>query len=130
MPTTRNLLLPIAALIFFTILFCLPGSAFPKDDLLSEMYFDKWVHIGIFTVLLFLWCRALNVNQVIFYIILVILAIMYGFLIELIQDKLVDNRSWDLGDVVADFIGSIVGVLVWYGYKKIDPCRNRGRNQN
>lgn len=121
MPTTQNLLLPTAVLIFFTILFCLPGSAFPKDDWLSEVYFDKWVHIGIFTVLLFLWCRALSVKNVIFYIILLISAIIYGFLIEFIQDRFVDNRSWEFGDVVADFIGSICGVLVWHVYKKNRP---------
>ncbi len=117
----RNLLLPVSALIFFTILFCLPGSAFPKEDWLTDLYFDKWVHIGIFTVLLFLWCRAIQVRQPVIYIILVAIAIMYGFLIESIQDRLVENRSWDLGDVVADFIGSIIGVRIWYWYKKNRP---------
>ena len=118
---TRNLFLPIGALIFFTILFCLPGSAFPKEDWLSKVYFDKWVHIGIFTVLLFLWCRSLGVGRVMAYILLVLIAITYGFLIEFIQDRFVDNRSWDLGDVAADFVGSIVGILVWKGYKKNRP---------
>ncbi len=41
----------------------------------------------------------------------------------------------DLGDWIADMIGSAIGLLVWKwkrrGYiKKIDPCGNRGRNQN
>ena len=113
MPISRNLLLPLAALIFFTILFCLPGSAFPKEDWLSEVYFDKWVHIGIFTVLLFLWSRAFQINRVVFSIVLILLAIIYGFLIEFIQDQFVTNRSWDLGDVIADFVGSIAGALAW-----------------
>ena len=55
------------------------------------------------------------------FILLVLIAIIYGFLIELIQEKLVENRSWDLGDVAADFVGSIVGILVWKGYKKNRP---------
>lgn len=126
----RKLLLPIAALIFFTVLFCLPGSVLPKEDWLTKIYFDKWVHIGIFTVLLFLWCRALTVDTQRAVIFLVGIAILYGLLIELIQDRLVANRSWDMGDVVADFFGTIIGVLIWYWYKKINPCRNRGRNQN
>ena len=117
----RKLLLPIAALIFFTVLFCLPGSAFPKDDWLSKISFDKWVHIGIFTVLLFLWCRALIINNQRASIILVIIAVLYGFLIEIIQDRFVTNRSYDMGDVAADFIGSIIGVAVWYRYKKNKP---------
>ena len=117
----RKLLLPIAALIFFTILFCLPGSAFPKDDWLSKISFDKWVHIGIFSVLLFLWCRALIVNRRRTYIILILISILYGFLIEVMQDRFVINRSYDMGDVAADFIGSILGVVVWYKYKKNKP---------
>ena len=121
MPEIRSLLLPVGALIFFTILFCLPGSAFPKEDWLSKVYFDKWVHIGIFTVLLFLWCRSLGVSHIMAYILLVLIAITYGFLIEFIQDRFVENRSWDLGDVAADFVGSVVGVLVWKGYKKNRP---------
>jgi len=121
MPRSSSLLLPVTALIFFTILFCLPGSAFPKEDWVSEIYFDKWVHIGIFTVLLFLWSRSLGVSRMTGFILLVLIAIIYGFLIELIQDKLVENRSWDLGDVAADFVGSIVGILVWKGYKKNRP---------
>lgn len=121
MAINRRLLLPFAALIFFTILFCLPGSSFPKDDWLSKVSFDKFVHVGIFTVLLFLWCRALITNRRRTYIILVIFAIMYGLLIEVVQDQLIDNRSWDLGDVAADFIGSLLGVFVWDRYKKNKP---------
>ena len=121
MPETRNLLLPIGALIFFTILFCLPGSAFPKEDWVSKVYFDKWVHIGIFTVLLFLWCRVLGLSRIRVYILIVLYAIAYGFLIEFIQDRFVDNRSWDLGDVAADLVGSIFGIWVWVRYKKNRP---------
>ncbi len=46
---------------------------------------------------------------------------MYGLLIEVVQDQLIDNRSWDLGDVAADFIGSLLGVFVWDRYKKNKP---------
>jgi len=121
MATNRRFVLPIAALIFFTILFCLPGSAFPKEDWLTKISFDKFVHIGIFTVLLFLWCRALRVDSLSGYFIAIIVAVMYGLLIELIQDRLITNRSWDMGDVIADFAGSLVGVLAWDWYKKNKP---------
>ena len=121
MATTRKFILPIAALIFFTILFCLPGSAFPKDDWLSKISFDKFVHIGIFTVLLFLWTRALQAYSLASYIIFIIVAVLYGLLIEFVQDRLVTNRSWDMGDVVADFAGSIIGVVAWNWYKKNKP---------
>lgn len=121
MATNRRFVLPIAALIFFTILFCLPGSAFPKEDWLSKISFDKFVHIGIFTVLLFLWSRALDANSLASYIILIIVAVLYGLLIEFVQDRLVTNRSWDLGDVAADFAGGLIGIFAWDWYKKNKP---------
>ena len=115
--------LVIAALYFLltAVLFFLPGSALPKATWLDEIYFDKWVHIGIFTVLLFLWCKALIINSRRTYIILILIAVLYGFLIEVIQDRFVINRSYDMGDVAADFVGSIVGAVVWYRYKKNKP---------
>jgi VanZ family protein len=116
-----RLLLPVAALLFFTFLFCLPGSAFPKDDWITRLPFDKVVHIGIFSILLFLWCRAFIADNKLTYIILIVSALVYGFLIELIQDRFVENRSWDLWDVAADFIGTIAGSYAWYRYKKNKP---------
>ena len=49
------------------------------------------------------------------------MAVLYGLLIEFVQDRLVTNRSWDMGDVVADFAGSIIGVVAWNWYKKNKP---------
>ena len=43
---------------FFLVLFliCLPGSDIPPvENWLSYIYFDKWVHIGLFAVLTFLF---------------------------------------------------------------------------
>jgi VanZ family protein len=52
-------------------------------------------------------------------------------IVEVIQHFFVANRSFDVTDVVGDMVGSVGGWLLWrYLYKKIDPCRNRGRNQN
>jgi amino acid permease len=126
----NKLLLAIGALIFFSILFCLPGSSIPKDDWLDRIWADKWVHIAIFTVLVFLWCRALEITLFRVLVIVVIIAMLYGFFVEIIQDRFIPNRSFDYGDLVADFIGSMAGVWLRKYIKKIDPCRNRGRNQN
>ena len=55
------------------------------------------------------------------FIILITIALLYGFLIEIIQDRFVTNRSYDMGDIAADFIGSIIGAAAWYRYKKNKP---------
>ena len=105
-------------MLFFTILFCLPASAFPKENWLSKIWFDKWVHIVIFLILLFLWCRALGIKRLQVYLLMIAVAFAYGYFIEIIQEQFIPNRSFDPGDLVADFVGSVLGVLLWDRYKK------------
>lgn len=121
MSKNRRLLLAIAAFIFFSILFCLPGSSIPKDDWLGKIWADKWVHIGIFTVLVFLWSFALEVAALTGFIMILMISVLYGLLVEVVQHRFIPNRSFDYGDLVADFIGSITGILFWRRYKKNKP---------
>lgn len=121
MSKNRRLLLAIAAFIFFSILFCLPGSSIPKDDWLGKIWADKWVHIGIFTVLVFLWSFALEVAALTGFIMILMISVLYGLLVEVVQHRFIPNRSFDYGDLLADFIGSITGILFWRRYKKNKP---------
>jgi len=122
--------LAITWIILMSILFFLPGSAFPKEGWLDEIFFDKWVHFGLFAVLLFLWRFQFPKTAGYDYV-LIALAAIYGLGVEVIQHYWIPNRSFDLFDVVADTIGGVAGLWLWaHLYKKIDPCRNRGRNQN
>ena len=108
----------IVALLFFSFLFCIPGSALPKDDWLDKIWADKWVHIGIFIALIFLWSNALDVITTKGFFILVFVAILYGLGVEMVQDQLIANRSFDSGDLLADFIGCIGGVWLRKRYIK------------
>lgn len=117
MSKNRKLLLAIIALIFFSVLFCLPGSSIPKDDWLDKIWADKWVHIGIFSVLVFLWSRALEFTSYRPLAIVILVAMLYGFTVEIVQDQFIPNRSFDYGDLAADLIGSLLGA--WFtGYIK------------
>jgi hypothetical protein len=119
-------------LIIISILFFLPGSAIPKNDWFSKIYFDKWVHIGFFAALVWLWCLALEIRGGKRLVVLLFAAVAYGLLVEIVQDQYIANRSFDGGDLLADAGGAIAGGLFWLRtcIKKINPCRNRGRNQN
>jgi len=99
--------------LFISVLFFLPGSAFPHEDWLSKIYFDKWVHIGLFTVLSFLACWAFLLNKKKEQGLLLFITVLYGLLVEIIQYKFIPNRSYDLGDLLADTVGSSIGILVW-----------------
>ena len=105
-------------LIISTILFCLPGSALPKETWLEKIWFDKWVHIGIFLVMVIIWCWAFTKKE--FHISrlrgifnwLTLLAFLYGVGMEIVQDKLIPNRDFDTGDIVADATGCLVGYII------------------
>jgi len=122
-------------LIFTTVLLCLPGSAFPKENWFDKIWLDKWIHVALFATLVFLWCQIVSglppdkrrrYWQIAFYFFL------YGIIMEFIRKFFIPNRSFDLGDIIADGVGCVVGGIRINKkvYKKIDPCRNRGRNQN
>ena len=128
MKKSRTLLLAAGWFLFITFLFFLPGSALPSGDWMPETAIDKWVHIGFFAILTYLWSRVLQPKGINVFN-LFLSALIYGYFVEVCQHRWVANRSFDWGDLLADSIGSVAGI-VWWLYKKIDPCRNRGRNQN
>jgi VanZ family protein len=110
-----------ALLIYFIILntlFCLPGSAFPHDNWMQQIGFDKWVHIGLIGLLSFLvsWVYSLASTRA--FLILFIATGAYGWLIEAIQDQYITNRAFDWKDWFADMAGSVLGIVVWRYIKK------------
>ena len=115
----KPLLPAIAWLTITTVLLVLPGSSLPQEDWLSKIWFDKWVHIGLFAVMTFLWARCVkekNSNVLlktrsIFYVALAVL--LYRIGMEFIQKYFVPNRSFDNGDIAADAAGSFVGFLLF-----------------
>jgi VanZ family protein len=113
-----SLLPAIGWTVLCTILFVLPGSAFPKEDWLSKIWFDKWVHWGLFSVMTVLWCWGLPSKKPLYIILVPVAALIYGILMEFIQLYFVINRSFDSGDIIADAIGCITGYWVYRKYIK------------
>ncbi len=104
-----SILPAIGWMILCTILLVLPGSAFPKEDWLSKIWFDKWVHIGLFAVMVVLWCWGLQKKKQKQYLLVPAAALVYGIVMEFIQQHFVVNRSFDTGDIIADAIGCFTG---------------------
>ena len=107
----------IAWLILITILLCLPGKDIPSIGFLSAIYFDKWVHIGLFTVLVILWCWYFNfrssqkdIRRSIFWK-MALAGIAYGTAMEFVQLYFIPGRSFDLMDIAADAVGSLAGLF-------------------
>ena len=109
----------IAWFFLVLILICLPGDDLPKtDDWMSAIYFDKWVHAGLFAVLTFLFmmpvCKS-NLSKkdkwnLIFKIALA--ACVWGITTEFIQKYFIAGRAFDIWDWVADGAGILIALLV------------------
>lgn len=109
------------AIVWFVVisfLFSLPGSALPKNDFLGDIHFDKWVHFGFFFILLWLSCRGWDNGNKKIFLWLIIAAAVYGLLVEACQHFLVKNRSFDVGDWLADLIGALAGIWFYRRYIK------------
>ena len=98
-----------------TFLLVIPGSDLPKDTFLDEIYFDKWVHIGLFSGLTFLTAYpfvAKNLASLKLLIKIGTGVIIYGVLMEFVQKYLALERSFDGWDILADATGCLFGFLV------------------
>lgn len=106
----------IAWFFLVTILCCLPGKDLPEtQDWLGKIYFDKWVHFGLFFILAFLfmypvWRSSLTVKKKIIAF-TALGAITYGFCIELVQHQFIPGRSFDVYDWAADSAGILLAWL-------------------
>ena len=108
----------VLSLIVATVLFCLPGEEFPEKSWFEKIYLDKWVHVGLFTVLVLLWSLPMlhrikiqtRLHQVLTWI--AVTFIIYGIIIEFIQGRFIPNRTFGVDDMVADAIGCGIGFFL------------------
>ncbi len=105
------------ALTLSTIAFFIPGQELPKQEWLIDISIDKLVHVGLFAVLVVLWClpvlarveRADKRTTILLWITLSFL--FYGVLIEFIQGNFIEGRTFGVDDMIADGLGCLIGFL-------------------
>lgn len=73
---------------------------------------DKLGHLVFYTIFAFLWCMGLtrgitDKKNILFF------SISFGVLMEICQLYLFNGRSFELYDIVANVIGSIIGVILF-----------------
>ena len=101
-----------------TVLFCLPGDEFPERSWFEKIYFDKWVHIGLFMVLVLLWSLPMvykikasaRLHKALIWIVVVF--IVYGVAIEFVQKHFIPHRDFAVGDIAADALGCGLGFIL------------------
>jgi|TARA_B100001063_G_scaffold204642_1_gene199250 VanZ family protein len=82
---------------------------------------DKIIHVFIFLALTFLWLSYINsllnnTKPIVLFFILVV-CLLYGILIEVIQEFYVSSREAEFFDIIADLLGVSLGLLFFRNYK-------------
>lgn len=113
----------IGWLLISTVLLTFPGSSFPTESWLDKIWFDKWVHTGLFSILVFLICWGVQkkfegerLKKI--FLIIAIISLFYGIIMEFVQRYFIPNRSFDAGDIIADAVGCFAGwwlSVKWFG---------------
>src|SRR5450432_1901738 len=103
--------------IFIFILMALPGNMLPKEEKTFIPNLDKLVHAALFGSFVFLWCiyystrKEKNNHATSRYILILIIACLYGVATELMQKYLIPNRDYDIYDIMADSVGALLGYI-------------------
>jgi VanZ family protein len=112
----------IPAVIWFiiaNILFLMPGPDVPTISFLDVIYFDKWVHAGLFFGLTFLtaypFIKAGRSTKRLLIVISIAFA-LYGILIEFMQKYVAYERDFDVNDMIADAVGCLLAYIAanWF----------------
>lgn len=92
-----------------------PGQHIPSINLLELLGFDKWVHAGIFFILMFLCINLIESKKMKTKSLYMfsILCIFYGGILEIFQAIVFSHRSADYLDFIANSFGCILALIVY-----------------
>lgn len=114
-PSLKRFIPGIAWFFLLLFLICLPGSDIPPvDNWLSYIYFDKWVHVGLFSVLTFLFIYPMSKLDLTLAfkkntaIKIALAAWIWALTTEFIQKFFIPDRSFDIFDWAADSFGILI----------------------
>jgi len=109
-----TLIVPVGWTVLTVILLCLPGSTIPGNGLFSIPHLDKVVHVALFGGIVLFWgfykrtYRQAGRQWQLNIIIITLLTVILGIVLEYLQLYYVPNRSFDMGDIIADATGAIL----------------------
>ena len=105
--------------LFILFITLIPGQYIPPASIWDFASFDKVVHFGVFAILIVLLALGF-IKQYRFNIfrskaitIAFSISIPYGIFLEMIQGLWLDDRYFDVYDVIANAIGCILGIIIF-----------------
>jgi len=116
-------------IVWLTIVFFLSTMTVPDVSsvpLVNIPHFDKIIHFSMYFILATLWMlddfKKTKAFRMFNLIIIMIFSISYGLLMEVVQQIIVQDRTGDILDVLANTIGVIIAILIFRNinfYRKI-----------
>jgi VanZ family protein len=103
--------------VFILVLMAIPGNMLPKEEKIFIPNLDKLVHATLFGTFVFLWSiyyatkKEKNNQSNSRFVLILIIACLYGVGTELMQKYLIPNRDYDIFDILADSIGAVLGFV-------------------
>jgi VanZ family protein len=112
--------------VIIMVLISIPGSTFPRTSLFHIPHFDKLVHAGIFAVFTLLVNYGMYMQDDSFfkrnhYTISLSAGVIFGVLTEWFQLHYVPGRSGEWPDLLADLLGAVAGMGLFYYSRKYFP---------
>lgn len=111
---SRTKIFPLIWTLLTIGLLCLPGKVIPGLGLFGVKHLDKLAHIVLFGGFVLLWGlfawqrKKLKIDW--FFVLggITLISITLGIAMEYIQVNFVPNRSFDVWDIWADVVGSVL----------------------
>lgn len=107
--------------IFILVVSLMPKEAMPKSNWMDFANFDKLSHLVSYAIFVFLWSKLLSVKvgrvkgaRIAFYV-----SIALGVLMEFLQWQMNSGRYFEILDIIANIIGSIIGLTAFYKINKL-----------
>jgi VanZ family protein len=108
----RAYVLAILWTIFIASSCLLPAAAFRSFSFDTLLELDKIIHFVLYAVFILLWALAIRDISMKQKITLLLIGVTYGILIEVLQSTMALGRSYDIGDIVSNTLGCIIGVIL------------------
>ena len=100
-----------------TTLCFLPGKSIPGLNIGDLIGIDKIAHFGLYFILIFLICLDTVFPKKFIYNtkgwLIILAAIFYSLMIEIVQEKFLSDRYFDILDLIANIGGCFVAPVIF-----------------
>jgi VanZ family protein len=113
-PNNKHYFFAIIWTTLLIVLSVISKSTASKFVIFNLFGIDKAAHLIFYAILSWLWVRAFSFGNIKkHFIYSLILSTLLGVTLEYIQKHFTDGRSFEYDDMIANLVGSIIGLLVF-----------------